>query len=326
MSINIIETFSVGFLLSVLFLVIVKKACLLTRFFPSQKISPAGGISMGLAFFAGVFWTCFSGNVFPPELTGILIASAVILLAGVMDDKKELSVLQKLFAQVVAASFLIGFGVRTDFVYLGNFANMALSFLWIIGISNAINLLDIVDGMAASVSVIIVSVFAAIAWMNGDNLTLIVTLVLSGTILGFLIFNLPPAKVYMGNSGSHFIGLVIAAAALTGQYATMERPLALLTPVLLLGLPILDTVLLVWVRIRRGKSAFAKSEDHMALQLLKNGYSKHKTLLIMMGITLFFAGCGFFLGRVSSVCAAGILFLSFGISILILKKMGRVQS
>lgn len=314
-----------GFLLSVLFLLVFKEISVKRNFLNSKSIPSVGGISMGLAFFAVLFLFWHPGTALPSEIKGILIASIVVLVSGICDDRRELSVLQKFLVQLVAALILVGFGVRTNFVYVGTLFNVIISLLWIIGITNAINLLDVMDGLAGASSLIILSGFGAISWMNGDGLTLMISLALGGTVLGFLVFNLPPAKVYMGNSGSHFLGLLLGAIAMTARYATLERPVALLAPVVLLGFPVLDTVFLVFMRIRKGQSAFNKSDDHMALRFFKKGYSKWKTLILMMMLTFFFVGSGVLVGKVPNLYALTILLFAGLVSIVLTKKMGCVK-
>ncbi|OGX14099.1 MAG: hypothetical protein A2351_00555 [Omnitrophica bacterium RIFOXYB12_FULL_50_7] len=322
---SFVGVLGVIFLLSVLFLLLIKEASHRWHFLTSKGVPSIGGISMGLAFFAGFLLIGPSVVSLPREIQGILIASVVMLIAGIFDDQRDLSVIQKFVVQLVAASILVGFGVRTNFVYVGDLLNLVVSLLWIIGITNAVNLLDVMDGLAGGTSLVVLSGFVVISAMNGDSLTLTLSCVLGGTVLGFWVFNVPSAKVYMGNSGSHFLGLVLAAIALTARYATLERTVALLAPMLLLGFPILDTLFLILMRIRKGRSAFNKSEDHMALRFLKKGYSKQRTLVLMMGWTLFFVIGGILLSQVSNLSAI-ITLVSMGLGSLILtRKMSRVQ-
>lgn len=314
-----------GFLFSVLFLLIVRAISKRWTFLTDKGVPSVGGISMGLALFTGLLLAGFFAPPLSRETTGLLIASTVTLFAGIFDDHKELSVAQKFWVQLIAAAILIGSGIRTNFIYIGDLLNLAISLLWIIGITNAVNLLDVMDGLAGGVALVILSGFCMISSMNGDSLTLGFSCVLAGSVLGFWIFNVPPAKVYMGNSGSHFLGLVIAAISLTARYSTSDRVIALLTPMLLLGFPILDTMFLIWVRVRKGRSAFNKSEDHMALRFLKKGYSKRKALVVMMGWTISFVLAGLILGKVPPAFMIAALALTGLGSFLLIKKMGRVQ-
>jgi UDP-GlcNAc:undecaprenyl-phosphate GlcNAc-1-phosphate transferase len=314
-----------SFLLSVLFLLLLREASSRWHFLTSKGIPAVGGISMGLAFFSGFMLVGPSIPDLPREIQGILIASVIMLIVGIFDDQKELSVAQKFVAQLIAASILVGFGVRTNFAYTGDLLNIALSLLWIIGITNAVNLLDVMDGLAGGVALVIISGLGVISFMSGDPLTLTLACILGGTVLGFWIYNVPPAKIYMGNSGSHFLGLVLASIALTARYATLERTVALLAPILLLGFPILDTLFLVLMRLRKGKSAFNKSDDHMALRFLKKEYSKRKTLVLMMGWTLFFVLGGIVITRVSTLFAImTLIFTGLG-GLVLTKQMSRVH-
>jgi UDP-GlcNAc:undecaprenyl-phosphate GlcNAc-1-phosphate transferase len=324
MLINSVRAVLSSFLLSVLFLLLVKEASRRWNFLISQGVPSIGGISMGLAFFAGFLLMEPSATCLPREIQGILIASGVILISGIDDDHKELSVIQKFAVQLIAASILVVFGVRTNFVYVGEPLNIAVSLLWIIGITNAMNLLDVMDGLTGGTALVILSGFAAISAMSGDSLTLVLSCVLGGTVFGFWIYNVPPAKVYMGNSGSHFLGIVLASIGLTAHYATLERTVALLAPLLLLGFPILDTLFLILMRLRKGKSAFNKSEDHMALRFFKKGYSKRKTLAVMMGWTLFFVAIGLIMSKATNLFAViALVFAGLG-SLVLIKKMNRV--
>ena len=314
-----------AFLLSALFSLVFKGISLKLNFLNPKSIPLVGGISISLAFFAVLFLFWFPATTLPREIQGILLASVVVLVSGIFDDRKELSVTQKFLVQFVAASILVGFGVRTNCAYVGDIFNIVLSILWIIGITNAMNLLDVMDGLAAATALIIISGLCVISGMNGDGLTLTVSLALGGAVLGFLAYNLPPAKIYMGNSGSHFLGLLLAAITLTGRYATLQRPVALLTPLVLLGFPILDTVFLILMRVRKGQSAFSKSDDHMALRLFITGYSKWKTLILMMVLNLFFVGSGILLSKVSNVCALAIFLFVGLVGIFLTKKMGCIE-
>lgn len=314
-----------SFLLSVLFLLLTREVSRRWNVLMVKSVPSIGGISMGLAFFTGCLFIGLQVSGLSREILGTLIASAVILAAGIFDDHRELSVVQKFTVQLVAASILVWSGVRTNFVYVGDLLNIAVSLLWIIGITNAMNLLDVMDGLAGGVSLLIIAGFCVLSSMNGDSLTLTLSCVLGGTVLGFWVYNVPPAKVYMGNSGSHFLGLVLAAVSLTARYATLERPVALLAPVLLLGFPVLDTLFLILMRLQKGKSAFNKSNDHLALRFLKKGNSKQGTLALMMGWTLFFVATGLTLSLATKLFAITALVLAGSGSLILIIRMRRVQ-
>lgn len=279
-------------LTGIIFLILLKKLAVNHNILINKGIPVIGGMSMGLSFALACLLAVFLFNGLPKQATGIIVSSLIMLMFGILDDYRELSVCAKFFVQIVAASFLILLGVKTDIIYIGNIFNIIITFLWVLGITNAFNLLDIMDGAAAVVGIIVCLSFSVISFLNADTNTLALTLALAGAIASFLIYNLPPAKVYMGNSGSHFLGFVLAAIALTVRYASLETKIALVSPLFILGLPLFDTGFLIFIRLCKKKVPFSKSNDHLALRLLALGYSKQKVLLILLGLGLFFSLCG----------------------------------
>jgi UDP-GlcNAc:undecaprenyl-phosphate GlcNAc-1-phosphate transferase len=181
------------------------------------------------------------------------------------------------------------------------------------------------DGLAGSIAVIASVSFCAISFFNADLANAVLTSALTGAVCGFLLFNLPPARAYMGNAGSHFIGFILAAAALNTHYAGLENKIALVAPILILGFPIFDTAFLIFMRIKKGKSAFNKSNDHLALRFLKAGYSKHRALAAMVTATLFFAICGTLLTRISNTLSLIIITLAILFSLAMAKKLSVVN-
>jgi len=320
--------FFISILSSVILIALFKKLSLKNNVLTVQGIPLIGGIGMALAFLIAMFLFLHGSpkGWVKPELWGVVLASMIVLAAGVVDDVKELSVAQKFLIQTLAAFVLIFSGVRTHIFVVGVGLNVLFSFLWIVGITNAVNLLDVMDGLAAAAAIPILLCFSVASFLKNDAITFAVSLTLAGAVLGFLIFNLPPAKVYMGNSGSHFLGLLLAAIALSVHYApTAEKAIALFSPFLILGFPIFDTLFLVLMRIKKGKSAFSKSNDHLALRYLKQGHSKMKTLALMLAVSFFYVGCGFVLGRVSNAMAVVVLVITVLFSLFIALNMSNVE-
>jgi UDP-GlcNAc:undecaprenyl-phosphate GlcNAc-1-phosphate transferase len=284
-----------------------------------------GGVAMGLSF---IFTSLVSFLIYKglsQEAKGIIIASFIMLIFGTVDDSRELSVLAKFLVQLIATSMLISFGINTQIVYIGNLANIIITFIWVLGVSNAFNHLDVIDGLAAGTAIIVSLAFFVIAILNGDIENAVLTLALSGAIFSFLIFNFPPAKVYMGNSGSHFLGFVLAAIALAISYAPLERKVALLTPLLILGFPIYDTVFLILMRLMKKNLPFKKSNDHLALRFLALGYSRKKALLTMLTLGLFFSFCGILVSQLSNLYGITIIVFVVLISLALSRKMSKVS-
>lgn len=256
---------------------------------------------MGIAFFVISLALLSLCEVSMNLAIGILLPSALILVFGIIDDKNELSVWQKLSVQVIAVTLLVFFGVRTKIANIGFILNLTITFVWVIGITNAFNHLDIMDGLAAATALIVSGAIFIITILNKDMAMALLSVSMAGIILGFLIRNFPRAEIYMGNCGSHFLGFVLAVITIAVSYAPGEHKVALFSPLLIMGLPIFDTSFVTLMRIVKGKSALMKSNDHLAMRFLKAGYSKNRTLFYFLSLSVFFASCGVLLICVSNL-------------------------
>ncbi len=313
-----------AFLFNLFFISVLKKFAFKYNILITKNVPHIGGIAVGISFILISLSAFFIAGIFPKEAIGIIAAAAIMLVFGIIDDIWELSIMAKFLVQVIAVFLLIFFGVRTQIIYIGDIPNIIITLLWVLGITNAFNHLDVMDGLAGGAAMIISLTFVFISILSGDIKTIILALSLAGAICSFLIFNLPPAKIYMGNSGSHLLGFVLASIALIISYATMERKIALLSPILILGLPIFDTAFLILMRIAKEKSIFKKSNDHLALRFLKKGYSKYKTLLVMLSFGLLCSMSGILLMQVSFIPASIIIISVVLVGLVIAMDMGKV--
>ncbi len=314
-----------GLLAGIVFLVLLRRIALKYNLLIFKGIPLIGGEAIGLSFLAAYMAVASLSGGLTHQTAGIILSSLIMLVAGVIDDIHESSVRAKFFVQFFAASLLIISGVRTHIVYIGEPLNIIITYLWVIGITNAFNLLDIMDGLAAGAAIVAAIAFAAVSYLNHDNTTLYLTLSLLGPLLAFLKYNLPPAKLYMGNSGSHFLGIFMAGVALTISYASLETKIALLSPLLILGLPIFDTAFLVFMRLVKRRMPFKKSNDHLAFRYLALGYSKRKTLFIVLALAVLFSACGVTLGHIPARYALGLVGLAVLTGLIIGVKMSKVE-
>lgn len=324
MSINYLLIVLIGFLAGILFVFLLKKLALKYKLLISQGIPLVGGMGMWLSFILVCLFGFSLYGSLSKEAIGIIISSVIMLVFGIIDDWRELSILAKFLVQIIAISFLIFFGIRTRIVYIGDLLNIIITFIWVIGITNAFNHLDVIDGLASGTAIIISFTFFIISLLNGDIKSAVLSLSLAVTSFSFLIYNLPPARVYMGNSGSHFLGFVLAAIALIISYAPLERKVALISPLLILGLPIFDTAFLILMRVGKKRLPFKKSNDHLHLRFLALGYSKKKTLLAMLVWCLFFCLCGVTVSQFSNSWGIVIVVIVVLASLILAKKMSRV--
>ena len=248
-----------------------------------------GGTGIYLAFLAAVFLSLFFIKLPAVKLAGVLISSFIVMLLGLVDDIKDLRPMLKISGQLLGVVILIVFGFFTKIAFLPSWANILITIAWLLFITNAFNLLDIMDGLTSGLVIIISLSLLTIAFINRDIFSCIILTALIGAHAGFLRYNYPPAKVYMGDTGSLFSGFLLAMVAINISYASMERQVALLTPILAMSLPIYDTLFLIVMRIKKSKPIFNKTKDHFALRLVTMGYSIKKSIWIMYFFSMFLA-------------------------------------
>ncbi len=326
MQINYIIILISGFLLGMVLVKLIRGLSVRFNFLIIKGVSACGGLGFVISFFIVSLFFLSYYHILSKEFTGIILSSFFIFICGIIDDWRELSVSAKLIAQFIAIAVLIGFGVRTQIIYLNNFLNIIITALWVLGITNAINHLDVMDGIAAGAAIIISSAFFVITFFNNDFKNAILTLVLAAAVLGFLRYNLPPAKAYMGNAGSHFLGFLLSAIAINISYSPGPRRIALISPILILGFPILDSFFLICRRMMKGRLIFRKSDDHLVLQFLKLGYSKTQALVIMLSWCFLLCLTGIAVVRFSHFWASIGILMAVIVILFTFKKAGKILS
>ncbi len=229
-------------------------------------------------------------------VSAFLVGGSIIVLIGALDDRFELSAKVKLLGQIVAASVVVfGFNIRVDFVNipfqdayssLETWVSIPLTILWIVGVTNAINLIDGLDGLAAGVSGIAIGTIAMMSFLMGNTMIALMCLVLLGSIIGFLFFNFHPAKIFMGDTGSLFLGFSLAMLSMLGfkQIAVVS----FITPLIIIGVPLSDTLFAIIRRAVQRKPIFSPDKGHLHHCLRELGFSHRQTVLIIYGIAAFF--------------------------------------
>lgn len=252
-----------------------------------------GGLAIYLSFLLGYM---LYGEI-STQMISILIGSFLLILVGICDDVKPIKARYKLIVQILAACVVVFYGKlyfnEISFLglkfYFNPFVNKCLSVFFIIAITNAINLIDGLDGLAGGISSIYFLTIAIIAFILNHlgGLDIILALIMLGATLGFLVHNFPPAKIFMGDTGSMFLGFMISVIALLGyKVATIT---SLVVPVLILAIPIFDTVFAIFRRILKGQNIGVADKDHFHHQLLKMKYSQTASILIIYAIDIAFA-------------------------------------
>ncbi len=247
-----------------------------------EPVPYLGGLAIYLAFLVSLAFTF----EFRQDVLGIVLAGTLVMMLGLIDDFGVLSPGTKLAGQFLAVFILIKSGVMIEIAALPAWLDIALTILWMIGVINAFNLLDIMDGLSAGVGLFCAAFLLVVAVLKGDTTIAFMLAALAGSLLGFLRYNFYPASIYMGDAGALFVGLMLGALAMIGRY-TDGHHISLLSPVLILGVPIFDTLFVMYVRFRRGLPMFLGSPDHVALRLRQWGLSVSQVVaLSYLGTTL----------------------------------------
>ena len=214
----------------------------------------------------------------------IILASTFLFLVGLVDDLLHIKPYQKLIGQVMGAAYVVYYGLSLPWTG-SQLLNMALAIFWLIGITNAINLLDNMDGLAAGIAVIAAG-FLALSFVNtGQYSEALVTLIFAGALLGFLVYNSNPASIFMGDCGSMFIGFFLASSALINVSGGRSRSFlpVLAVPILVLFIPIFDTTFVTVLRKLSGRSASVGGRDHTSHRLVALGMSERRAVLMLYG-------------------------------------------
>lgn len=298
---NILEIILVTFFTSLILIPIVKKIAehLGAIDIPNERkihkkpIPRLGGLAIFGAFLLGYI---LYGEI-TTQMLSILIGSFIIILLGIFDDIKPIRARYKFLVQIIAALVVVIYGkiYFTEITFLGLklefniYMSYILSTFFIVAISNAINLIDGMDGLAGGISSIYFATIAIIALILNrlNGLDIILSFIMLGSTLGFLVWNFPPAKIFMGDSGSLFLGFMISIIALLGfKVATLT---SLVVPVTILAIPIFDTVLAIFRRLIKGENIGTPDKEHFHHQLLKMRFSTRISLVIIYSVNIMFS-------------------------------------
>jgi UDP-GlcNAc:undecaprenyl-phosphate GlcNAc-1-phosphate transferase len=270
----------------------------------AEPVPYLGGLAVYLSF---LLTTAFIYQ-YSREVLGILLAGAIIVILGLVDDLGVLSPSVKLFGQLVAATVLVKASIYIKLSILPAWVAVALTILWVMAITNAFNLIDIMDGLASGVGAIAALVLVIINYQSGKELIVPLSVALAGSLIGFLRHNFKPAKIYLGDTGSLFIGLMLAALSMNGAYTRVSL-VGVLAPILILGVPVFDMLLVIYIRFRRGIPVMQGSSDHFALRLRKWRLSVVQTVVSSYFVAFLLGLVALVLIRVDAIAALAIIIL-----------------
>jgi UDP-GlcNAc:undecaprenyl-phosphate GlcNAc-1-phosphate transferase len=262
----------------------------------NRKVTPrTGGIAIAIAFIISVFFF----DSLTMQLKGILVGGGIVFIGMLLDDMFDIPALLKLLIQSVAAIVVIAFGVRvtafTNFLHGGFFqlgiAGIIFTYFWIVGITNALNLIDGLDGLAGGVAALIFLAMFFFAALKGLATMGAILVALLGAVLGFLVFNYNPAKVFLGDAGSEFLGFMIASLSVYGALK-LPTTVMLVVAVFALGIPIAETVSSIFRRAARHQSPMKGDNGHFHYLLLFRGWSQRRITTLYYLVTFMLCSIG----------------------------------
>jgi len=240
------------------------------------------------------------------ELTGIMIGASWISFWGLWDDRFGLSPFSKFLVQLSAAAILIAVGIQVS-LPVPFWTNIILTLFWVVGITNAFNLLDNMDGLSSGVAAVAAGWFTLLAAINGQYLVGGLAASVFGACLGFLIYNFNPARIFMGDSGSLFLGFLMSVLGIKLRFPANVNWVTWMVPIVVLGVPIFDTSLVVISRLRRKKNPFTTpGTDHLSHRLHDSGWSRRETVLLICLVGCGLGGVAIFVSLASPMAAYAI--------------------
>jgi len=257
----------------------------------STPIPLLGGVAI---FLGAVVAVGFVVGDLPRTVTGVFLSLTLVALIGLLDDRYHLRARLKLAGLFVAFLILAYFDIRVQ-LPIPDILNYFITAFWLIGISNAINFLDNMDGLSAGVSAVAVSFFLLLGLVNGQVLVAALSAAVLGACLGFLRYNFKPAKIFMGDAGALFLGFTLAILGLQLRFPQNTPIVTWMVPVFILAVPIFDTTLVTFSRLRRGVSPNTAGKDHTSHRLVRLGFSQREAVLILYLLTGATAMIGLFI-------------------------------
>lgn len=293
----------------------------------NEPLPRMGGIAIVLGFMIAVLvFMPFMRDLNSRQYLGILIGATIIVILGMVDDIFDLNAKIKLAVQIIAASVVIYFDVRINFVFWPFISNIdmlsiPITLVWIIGVTNAVNLIDGLDGLAAGVSAIASLCLMVLCMMTGSSLSVFFTVALAGACLGFLPRNFNPAEVIMGDTGSTFLGYILAVTSITGVFKGYAA-LAVVVGVLAIGLPIFDTTFAIIRRALNKKPIMQADRGHLHHRLIDRGYSPKRAVIIMYGISILFATAAIIIAMrdVRAIIMMGVMIVILSLMLKVYQK------
>ncbi|MBD3296287.1 MAG: hypothetical protein GF392_02850 [Candidatus Omnitrophica bacterium] len=268
---------------------------------PDKRKKQSRGVPLlgGVAVFAAFLISLLINFHFSPQLKGVIAASGIMLMIGLVDDIRGVSASLRLMVQVICSVIVIMSGVRLNIIpddmRYALQLEAVITVFWIVGITNAFNFMDGVDGLAGGLAVIAAVAFFVVGYRTGQNYFSYLNIALAGSCAGFLLFNFHPARIYLGDAGSGFLGFTLASLAVMGEWADKKPVIAISVPVLVLAVIIFDVIYISVARIAEGRVRSFREfleyvgRDHLHHRLMNIGFSEKGTVLFIYLISIIFS-------------------------------------
>lgn len=293
-----------------------------------------GGVAIYIAVIIGML-------IFMPlkssSTIAFILGGTVIMLTGLIDDFVDLSPKKKLLLQFLAASILVVGGVTiksltypfsktgaSQIIELSLLVSIPITLFWIVGITNTINLIDGLDGLSAGVTAISSISLMIVAYKLGYKETVVISGIVAGSTLGFLPYNFNPAKIFMGDAGALFLGFMLSAISIEGVMKS-SAAIAVVVPIMILGIPIFDTTFAICRRLAKGQHPMQADKGHLHHRLLRHGYSQRKTVIILYGVSIVFGLIAISITKVNSRRSVELSLILFAAAIIFAVVVGRLE-
>lgn len=292
-----------------------------------------GGLAIFIGYIVSIVYRFYDAHgILAHNVFGLVLGSTILVAVGIWDDVKQIDPKTKLMGQIIAAAVLVAYGIRVNFLnipflngplYL-EYWSVPLTIFWIVGFTNIVNLIDGLDGLAAGISLIAAVAIAVVTYSMGQYDLTCITLALAGSALAFLRYNFNPAKIFMGDTGSMLLGYSLAAICVMGAVKTAAVA-ALVVPVIVLGLPILDTLFAIIRRKISGRPIFKPDKSHVHHRLLAQGLSQKQTVLLMYVITAILASVAVVTAEVNAIVGGILVVIFVCLSVVVARRIGVIS-
>jgi UDP-GlcNAc:undecaprenyl-phosphate/decaprenyl-phosphate GlcNAc-1-phosphate transferase len=257
----------------------------------SSPVPLLGGVAIYVAFLAALL--LFSDAFYVNQVIGILLGATWVSFLGIWDDWRTLRPAIKLVGQFLGIAILIVTGVQVEFLR-NTFLNVFVTAAWVVGITNAVNFLDNMDGLSGGIVAIASAWFLVLSLLNGQLLVAPFAAALLGASLGFLVYNFNPARIFMGDAGSLFLGFMLAAVGLKLRFPDHPDSITWMIPIFVLAVPILDMTLVTISRLHRRVNPWTTAgKDHLSHRLVRLGLSNRRAVVLIYGLCLATGAVGF---------------------------------